>query len=71
MNEIFLKSNPDGEVLESHFGMRTVPIPAQNSSGFDSELIPNDHILVKILSISVDPYMRSRMSPPGPGYLSK
>ena len=72
MNEIFLSRNPEGEVLESDFGIRKVEIPAADGNGgFDGQKIPENHIVVKILSLSVDPYMRSRMSPPGPGYLSK
>jgi len=69
MNEIFLTRHADGEVTPEHFGIRKVEIPHSTPDGFDGQSIPENHVIVKILSMSVDPYMRSRMTPPGPGYL--
>ena len=71
MNEIFLTRHADGEVTPEHFGIRKVEIPHSTPDGFDGQSIPENHVIVKILSMSVDPYMRSRMTPPGPGYLRK
>ena len=71
MNEIFLTQHADGEVTPEHFGIRKVEIPHSTPDGFDGQSIPENHVIVKILSMSVDPYMRSRMTPPGPGYLRK
>ena len=71
MNEIFLVEHAEGVVQPSLFGCRKKPIPCETKDGFDSQKVPENHILVKLLSVSVDPYMRSRMTPPGPGYLRK
>ena len=69
MNEIFLKEHADGVVTPQLFGCRTKPVPYAVEDGFDAQKVPKNHILVKLLALSVDPYMRSRMTPPGPGYL--
>ena len=71
MNEIFLTQHAEGEVTPEHFGIRKVDIPHSTDGGFDGSSIPDNHVIVKIISMSVDPYMRSRMTPPGPEYLRK
>lgn len=69
MNEIYLKQHADGVVTPDLFGCRSKPIPCAVEDGFDAQQVPEGHVLVKLLCLSVDPYMRSRMTPPGPGYL--
>ena len=69
MNEIYLKEHADGVVTPALFGCRQKPIPCAVKDGFDGQKVPENHILVKLVAVSVDPYMRSRMTPPGPGYL--
>lgn len=50
--QIVLKSRPEGEPTEDNFGVVETPIPT-----------PGDgQILVKVIYMSLDPYMRGRMS---------
>merc|ERR1712227_289610 len=71
MEQVFLAENPEAVVTKSHFGVRKVPIPAaDNQGGYDAQKLNEGEILVKLDCMSVDPYMRSRMSGDGPGYMS-
>jgi len=57
--------------IEQGFPVPGETIITDNSSTIDLEDVAlNGGFLVKILSISVDPYQRGRMAKPKPGYYS-
>ena len=51
--EIILASRPVGKVKKSDFQLREVPIPTPG----------HGEVLVRLLYLSIDPYMRGRMNP--------
>ncbi|CAH2080587.1 unnamed protein product [Thlaspi arvense] len=47
---------PEGVPLSDHLKLRTINLP------LNSDSIPDQHVAVEVLWISVDPYIRSRMT---------
>lgn len=47
---------PDGIPTSKHLKLRTVPV------SFAADSIPEGHVVVETLLMSIDPYLRSRMT---------
>ena len=60
MKQLFLSKIPDGKVTPSDFDIRDIPIPVSDGTGgFDQSKLEEGQIVVKLVAMSVDPYMRN------------